>query len=70
MYSSIIEIKKNVPSEMLANLRRATERAFSNRTGSVRNSSDNDTKALEIYYPSESWKIAIQTNSIFMPGFI
>lgn len=29
MYSSIIEIKKNVPSEMLANLRRATERAFS-----------------------------------------
>ncbi len=41
MYSSIIEIKKNVPGEMLANLHRATERAFSNRAGSVRNSSDN-----------------------------
>lgn len=41
MYSSIIEIKKTVPGEMLVNLRKATERAFSNRAGSVRNSSDN-----------------------------
>lgn len=41
MYSSIIEIKKTVPGEMLVNLRRAAERAFSNRAGSVRNSSDN-----------------------------
>lgn len=41
MYSSIIEIKKTVPGEMLVNLHRATERAFSNRAGSVRNSSDN-----------------------------
>lgn len=41
MYSSIIEIKKSVPGEALVNLRRAAEKAFSNRAGSVKNSSDN-----------------------------
>lgn len=40
MYRSIIEIKKNVPGETLANLRRVTESAFSNRAGSVKNTSD------------------------------
>ncbi|MDE6887826.1 MAG: hypothetical protein K2P45_04170 [Eubacterium sp.] len=40
MYHSIIEIKKNVPSEMLANLRTVAENAFSNRAGSVKNSSN------------------------------
>lgn len=39
MYSSIIEIKKNVTNEMLLNLRKVAEKAFSNRAGSVRNSS-------------------------------
>ena len=39
MYSSIIEIKKSVTNEMLLNLRKAAERAFSNRAGSVKNSS-------------------------------
>lgn len=41
MYSSIIEIKKNVPSETLVNLRKIAERAFSNRAGSVENTSSN-----------------------------
>ena len=40
MYSSIIEIKKNVSSETLANLRIVAENAFSNRAGSVKNSSN------------------------------
>lgn len=44
MYSSIIEIKKSVPSEMLTSLRKATENAFSNRAGSVKNSSDDPYK--------------------------
>lgn len=39
MYSSIIEIKKNVPGETLADLRKVAEKAFSNRAGSVENSS-------------------------------
>lgn len=39
MYSSIIEIKKNVSDERLANLRKIAENAFSNRVGSVKNSS-------------------------------
>lgn len=39
MYSSIIEIKKNVPDETLADLRKVAEKAFSNRAGSVENSS-------------------------------
>lgn len=41
MYSSIIEIKKTVSSEALANLRKIAERAFSNRAGSVENISTN-----------------------------
>lgn len=41
MYSSIIEIKKTVPSEALANLRKIAEKAFSNRAGSVENTSSN-----------------------------
>lgn len=41
MYSSIIEIKKTVPSEFLVRLRKIAEKAFSNRAGSVENSSNN-----------------------------
>lgn len=40
MYSSIIEIKKNVSGEALVDLRKIAEKAFSNRAGSVDNSSD------------------------------
>lgn len=40
MYSSIIEIKKTVPSETLVNLRKIAEKAFSNRAGSVENTSN------------------------------
>ena len=39
MYSSIIEIKKNVSDERLLNLPKVAEKAFSNRAGSVKNSS-------------------------------
>lgn len=39
MYSSVIEIKKNVTNEMLLSLHRVAEKAFSNRAGSVKNSS-------------------------------
>ena len=39
MYSSIIEIKKTVPSETLVNLRKIAEKAFSNRAGSVEDTS-------------------------------
>lgn len=39
MYSSIIEINRNVPGETLMNLRKVAENAFSNRAGSVENSS-------------------------------
>lgn len=44
MYSSIIEIKKNVPGETLERLRKTAEKAFSNRAGSVKNSSNNPYK--------------------------
>ena len=44
MYSSIIEIKKTVPLEALAGLRRVAEEAFTNRAGSVKNSSNNPYK--------------------------
>lgn len=44
MYSSIIEIKKTVSGEALVNLRKAAEKAFSNRAGSVKNSSDSPYK--------------------------
>lgn len=44
MYSSIIEIKKTVPGEALTNLRKIAEGAFTNRAGSVKNSSNNPYK--------------------------
>lgn len=44
MYSSIIEIKKDVPSEVLIRLQRVAEKAFSNRAGSVKNSSNDPYK--------------------------
>lgn len=37
MYSTIIELKKNVTGESLTRLRRIAEDAFSNRAGSVKN---------------------------------
>ena len=40
MYSSIIEIEKTVPGETLAKLRKVAEKAFSNRAGSVENTSN------------------------------
>ncbi len=39
MYSTVIEIKKNITEEALGKLRQAAEDAFSNRAGSVKNSS-------------------------------
>lgn len=39
MYSSIIEIKKTVPDATLVKLRKVAEKAFSNRAGSVENTS-------------------------------
>lgn len=39
MYRSIIEIKKNISGEALDKLRQTAEKAFSNRAGSVANSS-------------------------------
>ena len=39
MYRSIIEIKRNVPHDLLINLRIVAEKAFSNRAGSAKNSS-------------------------------
>lgn len=39
MYSSIIEIKKNVSKDRLIKLRKVAEKAFSNRAGSVKNTS-------------------------------
>ncbi len=44
MYRSIIEIKRNVPHDLLINLRIVAENAFSNRAGSVKNSSSNPYK--------------------------
>ena len=41
MYSSIIEIKKTVSHEALVGLRKVAESAFTNRAGSVENSSNN-----------------------------
>lgn len=45
MYSSIIEIKKGISGETLEQLRQTAEKAFSNRAGSVKNSS-NDSHRL------------------------
>lgn len=39
MYSSVIKIKENVSEETLNGLREIAEKAFSNRAGSVKNSS-------------------------------
>ncbi len=39
MYRSIIEIKRNVPHDLLINLRIVAENSFSNRAGSAKNSS-------------------------------
>lgn len=39
MYSTVIDIKKTVTGDALAQLRQAAEKAFSNRAGSVKNSS-------------------------------
>ncbi len=44
MYSSIIEIKENVPGELLSGLRKIAEKAFSNRAGIVKNSSNDPYK--------------------------
>ncbi len=44
MYSSIIEIKKDVSSNTLVQLRKDAEKAFSNRAGSVKNSSNDPYK--------------------------
>lgn len=44
MYRSIIEIKRNVPHDLLINLRIVAENAFSNRAGSVKNSSSDPYK--------------------------
>ncbi len=40
MYSTVIELKKNVSKESLARLRKIAEGAFVNRAGNVRNSSN------------------------------
>lgn len=39
MYSSIIEIKKSISGETLDKLHEVAEKAFSNRAGSIKNSS-------------------------------
>lgn len=44
MYSSIIEIKKNIKGEALEQLRKTAEKAFDNRAGKVANSSDDTYK--------------------------
>lgn len=44
MYSSIIEIKKSVSGETLDGLHEIAEKAFSNRAGSVKNSSQDAHK--------------------------
>lgn len=40
MYSTVIEIKRNVTGDTLNRLRQVAEKAFSNRAGSVKNSSN------------------------------
>ncbi len=44
MYRSIIEIKRNVPHDLLINLRIVAENSFSNRAGSAKNSSSDPYK--------------------------
>ena len=44
MYRSIIEIKRNVPHDLLINLRIVAENAFYNRAGSAKNSSSDPYK--------------------------
>lgn len=44
MYSTVIDIKKSVTGETLNQLRQAAEKAFSNRAGSVKNTSKDTHK--------------------------
>lgn len=44
MYSTVIEIKRNVTGDTLNKLRQVAENAFTNRAGSVRNSSKDPYK--------------------------
>lgn len=44
MYSTIIEIKKNITGETLDKLRQTAENAFNNRAGNVKNSSADSHK--------------------------
>lgn len=44
MYSTVINIKKSVTGDALKQLRQAAEKAFSNRAGSVKNSSEDPYK--------------------------
>lgn len=44
MYSTVIEIKKNITGETLNKLGQMAEKAFSNRAGSVKNSSSDPYK--------------------------
>ncbi len=44
MYSTVIEIKKSNTGEALSKIRQLAEKAFSNRAGSVKNSSSDPYK--------------------------
>lgn len=44
MYSTVIEIKRNVTEDTLSKLRAAAEKAFTNRAGNVKNSSKDPYK--------------------------
>ena len=46
MYRTEIEIKKNITGDALNKLRQLAEKAFSNRAGSVKNSSSNPYKLI------------------------
>lgn len=46
MYSTVIEIKKNITGDALNRLIQLAEKAFSNRAGSVKNSSSDPHKLI------------------------
>lgn len=46
MYSTVIQIKKSITGDALNRLRQAAENAFSNRAGSVKNSSADPYKLI------------------------
>lgn len=46
MYSTVIEIKKNITDDALNKLSQLAEKAFSNRAGSVKNSSSDPYKLI------------------------